>query len=50
MTRREGRPVPPDERERLAHILKAAFPIESEGSFTSLLRTLDVPHKKASRE
>lgn len=46
MTHREGKEPSPDERERLARILTAAFPVGGAGSFTSLLQALDPPPRK----
>lgn len=50
MTRREEKGPQPDERERLARILKTAFPVGGAGSFTSLLQTLDPPLGKSPRK
>jgi hypothetical protein len=50
VTRREEKKPEPDERERLARILKTAFPVGGEGSFTSLLHTLDLPSGSAPRK
>ena len=50
MSGHERKALPAEERERLAQILKTAFPIGSEGSFTSLLRTLNAPYRSDSRQ
>jgi hypothetical protein len=50
MSRREEKGPKPGERERIARILKTAFPVGGAGSFTSLLHTLDLPGGKNARK